>query len=584
MAALVVVLGSPPALADEADLDGLTPSPTPDPVLLAPTLGRPAFVEPGGVLDVTVGWPGMPDDPRFVLVSDGILPHRHALTPQAQNGDAGEGTVTFELLLAEDIPEKTYDLEISAGQTVLSGRHAVAVARLQNRLRLVHLSDMNVGAIGVPGVDHRLIAEVNLLDPTLIVATGDLVDATHDDPEAGWQQVSEFLASFDAPVLVACGDHDDVSLYSRLMAPSPIGAIDVGAFRGIVLYDLPERPISVDEDQIDWVQRELARGHPRLTFVVSHDESPNLLRHWMSRDMLKRMVWTSRIGLWFSGGHQDWDRLEYRALVDGAEPMLYLRTHQASTATLGGAEGVSHYRVVDVDGDRAVLYGPWMSSTMPHSTPVGRLAATFDVPNDGSARRVAVTVVNGLSFRLKQLATRVLVRKEAGQLPWCLGAQLERVTDIGDVWECKLRFDLPDKGTLRAVVGTGVRPASPQVNVVIDGPSELVFEPVVSEDAVIDFAAEWAGSVRLQNNGGRAVKVMPVVRLDGELIAYKVVGEQGPFASAYHLQLQPGQPVALQLDFTGLRIGSGPHALQVYIKGGPALVPVCWPVDVTVQE
>ena len=46
----------------------------------------------------------------------------------------------------------------------------------------------------------------------------------------------------DAPALLACGDHDDMTLYSKYVAPSPIGVVDLGRFRGVVLLDhLPPR-------------------------------------------------------------------------------------------------------------------------------------------------------------------------------------------------------------------------------------------------------------------------------------------------------------------------------------------------------
>lgn len=209
------------------------------PVLLAPTQGRPVFVEPGGTFRVAMHLSQPPESIRFELTAWQFPAQRHELASQASDAEALQGT--YELTVPADTPELTYDLEIHTGSTLLSGRHAVAVTRVGRRVRLVQLSDMHIGELGAPDFDARLIAEVNLLAPTLIVATGDFLDATHADPEAGWQRLSEFLACFDAPTLVACGDYDDVALYSRFMAPSPMGAIEVGAYRGIVLYDVPGR-------------------------------------------------------------------------------------------------------------------------------------------------------------------------------------------------------------------------------------------------------------------------------------------------------------------------------------------------------
>ncbi len=87
--------------------------------------------------------------------------------------------------------------------------------------------------------------------------------------------------------------------------------------------------------------------------------------------------------------------------------------------------------------------------------------------------------------------------------------------------------------------------------------------------------------------GGRrqhSAEIAPLVRLDGEVVSYCVVGESGPVASMYHLRLAPQQTVTLQLDLTGVRVEPGRRELQVYVKGGPALTPACWPLDVTVAR
>lgn len=556
-----------------------------EPVLVAPTQGRPVFVKPGGVFQVVAQFAQPPRDLRFELVSPGFPRHRRVVSSLATSTGTEEGGLRFDLTVPADVPEQTYDLEVSGGGVALVGRHAVAVQRVGRRVRLVHLSNMNVGEVGAPDFDQRLIAEVNLLAPTLIIVTGDLLDATHEDPAVGWAQAADFLARFDAPALVACGDHDDIGWYSRLLAPSPIGAVQVGPYRGLVLYDVPARPIGADEEQIGWVERELGRGRPPMRFVVTHDESPNLLRYWQQQGTLAPMVRAGRLGLWFAGGHRDWDGREYRAIVDAAAPLQYLRTHQSSSATRDGAEGVSHYRVVDLDGGQAMFYGPTTSTGIPASIPVGRLNVTFDRPNDGSSRRVRLAVTSGLPLRVDHLAARVLLRREGTERPWSLGAHLAHLVEFTALWECWVTFDLPDKGSRRVVVGTGPEPQQPDVEVRFAVPRSLTLRPVESEDGVTYLrAGDWVGMVYLENRGSRAVTVTPVVRLDGERVAYRVVEEPGPLAGAYRVRLAPEQVLTLQLDMSAVRVTPGRRELQVYLKGGPAQVPVCWPLDVAVSQ
>jgi hypothetical protein len=555
------------------------------PMLLSPTQGRPRFVEPGGTFRAVAQFPQAPGNLRVELVARDTPAHRHTLEDQTPNAEADAPERCFTLRVPADVPEGTYDLEVSAAGVALRARHAVAVARLGRRVRLVHLSDMNVGDLGAPDFDERLIAEVNLLDPTLIVVTGDLLDATHPDPAQGWPRLSEFLARFHAPALVACGDHEDPEAYAQWMAPSPMGVIEVGEYRGLLLYDLPGLPITGDDDQLRWVQRQLAGGTWTMTFVVAYDACPNLLRYWQQQGALGPMVRAGRLGLWFSGGHRDWDGQEYRATIDAAAPMMYLRTHAASTVTRDGADGVSHYRVVDIEGDRATVYGDLNAGGAPASIPVGSLRVAFDGPNDGTRTCVTATAANGLRFRLDRLTARVLLRRTGEGQPWCRGAKLERATALGQTWECWVRFDLPDKGVLEAVVGCGPAPAELAVEVRFDMPAALVVKNTLTADGVLCSAAvDWNGSIQLRNTGDRAVEVAPLVRLDGELLAYQVAAESGPLASVYRLRLAPQQTVALQPDLTGVRVAPGRRELQVYLKGGPGMAPACWPLDVTLAR
>ena len=563
----------PPEPSDEALADAL---------LVAPTQGRPVFVEPGGVFRTVAQFSLAPTHVRFELVSLHAPFHRHELISQSPDNGAPDAGV-YDLHVPPETPEETYDLEISTPQGMLLGRHAVAVRRLSNQVRLVHLSDMNIGAMGAEGFDDRLSTEVNLLAPTLIVTTGDYLDATHPDPLAGWQALADFLARFDAPVLAACGDHDDVTLFSQTLAPSPVGAIDVGPYRGVVLYDLPRRPISLNDNQCRWIEQELGGSGPSLRFILSHDPRPNLLHVWQEQGTLVKMIRGGRVGLWFTSGHLDWDGDSHRAIVDAAAPMRYLQTHEASSATGGGAEGVSHFRVIDLDRTRAYCYPPPGADGLVPSIPVGRLHLTFDGPNDGSARQVTMTASSGLPFRLDALGARVLLARKDSTPPWCRGARLERLVELPGMWECWLSFDLPDKGSVRAVVGTGQPPPPLTVEANFVMPDKVVLQRVADPDGSVYLTAgRWLGAIQVQNVGSAPIVVTPLVRLDGSLIPYGVVEEHGPVATAYRLRLAPDQVLTLQLDLTGATVAEGRRELQVYLDGGVARVPVCTPLDVTV--
>ncbi|MBU0617714.1 MAG: hypothetical protein KKI02_08350 [Planctomycetes bacterium] len=551
--------------------------------LFSPTLGRPVFVEPGRTFRIAAHLPNADATVTFNLIASGQRQPRYRLKAESEASDKLAAGEPLRLNVPPALPARTYDLEIDCNGQRLFGRHCVAVGRVGRSLRLVHLSNMNVGDAGAPSFDQRLIEEVNLVAPTLIVATGDFLDATHADPPVGWRELIDCLTRFDAPIVMACGDHDDIELYSRHVAPSPIGLVNVGRHRALLLFDHPRGPIHRNPEQLRWVERTLGTpGFDGLTLVVTHDDSPNLLRHWQQQGTLTRMIRSGRIGLWFAAGHQDWDGQVYGDVIDAAAPMVYLRTQQSSGAPRGGATGISHYRIVDIVDDRVILPGEApQSSGTPPSTPVGHLSATVDGPNDGSQTRLRLTAVNNLPYRLDRLAFTVRVRKLGSQEPWCQHARLEQLVDRDEFWECRLRFDLPDKGSLRALVGSGPEPPTPNVSVEFDLDRALHFRRSATPDGLAFLSLmDSPPVVHVRNDGAQPVELSPLVRLDGDPLAYRPLGDESGFATAYNLRLGPDETISLQLDLSAIRVAPGRRELQLYPEGGDLAAPFCRTVDV----
>ncbi len=72
-------------------------------------------------------------------------------------------------------------------------------------MRLLHLSDLHVGARDEPEVEAPLRALIDRLQPELVVATGDL---THRRRRGEHDHAAAFLRSLGPPVLAVPGNHD----------------------------------------------------------------------------------------------------------------------------------------------------------------------------------------------------------------------------------------------------------------------------------------------------------------------------------------------------------------------------------------
>lgn len=568
--------------------------------LVAPSLGRPVFVPPGRTFDIVATVPDATGTASFALVRH-RPPLRFPLTPGAEAAGRLTRGEPQPLALPADIPPGTYDVEIRIGPTTLTGRHCVAVGHVPNTLRIAHLSNMNLGDVAAPYPDGRLIEEINLLGPTLIVGTGDYIDNTHPEPRQAWRQFIDFVTRFDAPLLLACGDHEDMTLYGQHVAPSPIGVVDVGPHRGIVLFDVPARPLDADADQLTWVRSVLLGKPPAgVSFVVSHDDSPNLLRRLLADGALQKVVAQARLAAWFSGGQRDWDGLEYRDVITAAAPLAYVRTQQSSPAARGGADGVSHYRVIDLEagrvrflGDRAELRDPQAGSSSPlwPSTARGRLTTTTTGPNDGSATRVELTATNHQAFLIERAGADVFLRRSSDEPVWCRGARLLFALPVENIWCCRVEFDLPEFGVRHVALGVGSPPPEPAAAAEFELPPGLEFRTGRTADGVeyqtrvsAGGSAEGVlGTIWVSSRASGDSVLTPLVRLDGNPLAYRPADGRSPFAIAHRLKLKPGERLALQVDLTAVRVRPGRRTMQVYWNGEPQWPPAWYPLNVVVR-
>jgi 3',5'-cyclic AMP phosphodiesterase CpdA len=71
--------------------------------------------------------------------------------------------------------------------------------------RLVHVSDLHVGAHERPEVEPSLRELIEAAEPALVVATGDL---THRGRRDQHERAAQFLRSLGPPVLAVPGNHD----------------------------------------------------------------------------------------------------------------------------------------------------------------------------------------------------------------------------------------------------------------------------------------------------------------------------------------------------------------------------------------
>lgn len=550
-----------------------------EPALLAPTLGRPAVVAAGQSFSIAAAADTSVERASAVLV---YRRDRAIRIPLTLPDDAADRIAKGEPLAAtvpDSTPVGTFDLELTLDGAKLAQRHAVSVWNPARRLRIVHLSDLDFGELSVPALDPRLIDEVNLVGPSLVVLTGDLVDPGARDILAAWRTVIEYLERIDAPLLIAQGDHDVPELYSRFIAPSPVGELRIGDVRAIVLSDHALGSIAADPGQRDWVEKLAAADSPSMSFVVSHADSPTLLNLWAREGRCTELVRALRLGVWFSGGAGDSIAEDAQRLPTEAGRLVWLKTAAASPALRDGGSGTPHYRIVELEDDRILLLNARADQPgPPPSFGVGGFSTRVDGRSDGSETRVRVHAASARPFSMDALGMSVRVKKSGDAPPWCLGATIEQAVDCDTYWDCRVRFSLPARGGVGFTVGAGSQPSVAAITARIDVADMVEFE---TDDSGRLPARRAPGVVLLENRGAASATVRVQLRVAGEPLAFRAA-DSPDFVTAARLTLAAAETLILRPDMSAVRVAPGLREMQVYVEDEYSLTPTVKAIEVRV--
>lgn len=558
-------------------------------VALEPSPARPFVISPGDSFFLVTRLPADLGNQMFVTLVHSTVPQiRHTLkneTPLSLNEDKSQGSMIVEC--PGNVADGLYDIELEGERSVYRIPHCVNVeAKPRKKFRVIHLSDMNIDDPSAPNFDARLIDEINLLAPAFIIATGDFTDwsETLDDP-TGWERTMAFLTQFDAPVYVVCGDHDHNQSFGINVANGAIGTVDYGQLHGLLLWDNAVHRI--DRDQVKWIIEDL-QNHKNgaINFIAVHADDLTLLDRIAERvDNLSAFIHDTNLRMIITGGHTDWDYLEFAEKLRELPDLNYIRTHQSSTCLRDRATGVSHYRVIEFDGDTFTYIYPddVTGRREQHSVPSGRLRVFYDGHNDGSDPRLTATVQNALNQAFQDCRLWLRVAKSSSdpsRKPTAAGGKILQTFDAGNHWVCRVSVDLPDKGGARVRITTDAElPDEKPVRLAIEGDRELTFRPQVTATGLAYFAAPQTLNLVMTNTGAKPVVCWPIIRLNGSQLSV-----ERSEADGWPVKLDAGASATLKINLTLGRVSPGPHLLQVFFLDDPLKRLTTFPVTLIKAE
>lgn len=556
-------------------------------VIREPSQGRPIFITPGETFYFVMKLASqIKGDVSFVLQHSLEPGNRYKLKPTTPPSYMNDEYCSLVLMVNASVPPGLYDLEVKTPDASYYSRHSVKVIdRFKDKFRFIHLSNMNVGELTAPDFDEMLPREINVLAPEFIIATGDYTEwARVRDDASSWSRVLKFFQKFNAPVFMLCGLHDHEASFTTLVASKPIGTIDYGKYHGLLLLDHPGNPIDQDYSQIQWVEADLKQHrNMRMNFIATNSDELGLLDVWREAGKLESFLKQHKVKMYIAGGACDWDYREFGDKLKGLEDFQFIRTHQSSTCLLDKSSGVSHYRDIEIDGDKISFVYPDDNATskLQNSIPTGRLRTFFDGKNDGSAPRIGVTVQNSLNQSFDDCRVWLRVAKRGSSEPIVAPGKLIRALDVGTHWACEVAFNLPNKGAVKLVASTNPDeiPSAVPVTAAIDGPSTWSFTSKDSNIGVSYFDSPTHVNLKLSNTSNASITCWPVLRVNGNQI--------NPDRSAVPrmpVTIEAGKTVTLPLALNLRRVSPGPQKLQVYFLEDPLSRLQTFDVELARQE
>lgn len=564
-------------------------------IIIKPTQGRPVIVKPEQSFYFIFQFRSEEklDIPRIeVMLSHSLCPDYKVPLISVSPPVVMQKRHIVMLLKAPALtPEGVYDLHIDLGVGYQTVKRAVKVVReFKDRIRVVHLSNMNIGLPTAPDFDRRLIDEINLLAPDFIIATGDFFASKED---ADWPKLKEFLAAFNAPCYVLCGDNDDIVGYSRYISPNLTDTFDYGKYHFLLTFDTSFHPIEKDADQLQAIIDDLRLygKDAYMSVIVCNRDNLGIIDGLRKLKFDPAIIFREgKVRAIITGSSSDWDYKEYKSKLNGLSGVEYIRTAQSSTSLKYGGDGRSHYRLIEIgpDGLSYTYSDPENDKEgIQTSMAVGGIRFFRYGRNDWSEDTAKVAVLNTLYksfsdcrivFRLKGTAKDLVVQN---------GRVIELIESGGKV-TAVVGVDLPARTVVYVLATTNKDIAAKYdkrpVEFELSLPDKLVFNRFTSPEGINYIKAEEELSLVVKNTSKVPVDVSLQVCICGEAIVIKDPSDPGILdLTGQIVAIEPGKSRKFTIIPLAKNLKSGKGYVQIYLLNDPLKRFVIFPIDIEVR-
>ena len=398
-----------------------------------------------------------------------------------------EWTLMFNV--PDAVPE-LYDLTLSFnGKTYTQRKSVWVMDRIPESLIICHVSDIHQPYGGVNFT--QFIYEQNLLDPDLILVTGDIVDV--ETIRAAWGNLHGTMMNSQEPIFLLPGNHDhtDNARYYKQYGGKTNFTLTIGDFFIIALNSRGGGYVTMEQlswadkilsDQTDKVKI-MAYHHPLLSSEYEDDGGTvtggEVEGSWENIEDLEELMYFT----WSQNMDNARELLkviqenDVRVIMSGHvhRDMIYIlngENHFITTTTIGGGSGQYRgYRFVTVGSDGSVTldeYGEANKFSPPNSVPLENIEYLYKKANDGSETAVSAYISNRLEMTLYNARLVFTVDDSVDSTDYSFYMDEPVSYDIVTTDEghrFTTYYDVPPSTMVKTVLATGEDSTDPEITI-----------------------------------------------------------------------------------------------------------------------
>jgi len=421
--------------------------------IVTPRIGQPAIVTPGDSLAIKLklNIPYWRPNIEATLVSDQT---QQPLILSEQNHNANE--IFVSAIIPQSLAPGSYSLNLRVGSNDLIRVKAVHVLKhYPQELTIIQLADLPT--LGGDGSGDKLlakiIAEINLINPSVVLFTGDLVYGGGNWYQ--YERLLEAMSTIDAPVIAAPGNHEYEGWSGFLtMLGNPYHSVSLGDYHFISLNSGHGRD-QLTLSQFEWFTKKLEKNRDKTQIIQLHhpvkhrkglrgylqhyaDEFSSLLDHFTVAIVLS--------GHWHGDAVYDKNGKEYSDSWDfPGTPYVVTTAAGADLREKYSSSPLHHgYRLIRLKG--SVLesytydYDENGQRDATSSIPVGRLSVQYE-------SSASVRVKNELAETFAQAKISLTVPTSMGDLQPNRGHIINKYQS-NEMYHYDVGFRLPAKTTV----------------------------------------------------------------------------------------------------------------------------------------